>query len=89
VAAYQHRKHENSHIVVCSLFRVTQALGVDENYIDSFAALCLNWNRFVPNPETLRASRCFASYDEATRSADQVVDDERLAAAIFTSNCNY
>ena len=66
VAAYQHGKHEDSHIVVVFFINVTQTLSVDEDDVDSFAIRGLYRNCLVPDPETLCAGCGLVAHYEAT-----------------------
>ena len=75
MTAYQHGKHKDSHIVSGSFFSVSEALGVDEDQVNSFSVLSPMWNSLVPDPETLCASCGLVAYDEATWLSNQVVDD--------------
>jgi len=70
VAAYQHGKHEDSHIVVVIFINVTQTLSVDKDDIYSFSIRGLNWNCLVPDPKTLGAGCSLIANLEATRYTD-------------------
>ena len=88
MAANQHGKHEDSHIVVHSLFHVTKALSVDKEHIDGLPVPGLDWNRLIPKPETLCVGCGFASNSKSILVSNQLVDDVRLALAVQPSDRN-
>jgi hypothetical protein len=86
VAAHQHGEHENSDIIVCFFFKITEALSVNEKNIYYFAVLCFDWHYLIPKPKTLCAGCGLVSNAECIRLSNQRVENVRFASTVLTSD---